>query len=399
MSPNNSNVTLQADAKALRFNLQGELLLRQFADGAADVKEESVESLLQQGRITSEQLRQIGVVWVPTSQLVIAQVVLPGSRQSELRAALPYALEEQLSDAVENYHFVILHKQPAQEGTQLQVAVIAKVLMNQWYQALKRLELDNSLLNADCFALPEPETEVSVAMALPEAPVVIYRDGRYSGFAIPETLSEQLASSSKEVRNLTPQQAQWQKIAFSPSAWQQLQSTNLAVGEFALKESQNLWRQWLWPNLAAGLLFVVLLGSNWLEKEQALQDAQVYRSQSEQLFKAMFPDVKRVVSIKTQTMTRLRAPSQDVTGARLMPLVYQLEPVLSGQTKVRIDELNWQRQAQGGKLSLRLTAKQSGDLQKLQQQIQQRAGKLQAQLSIKNVTPEMALGELNVVAN
>ncbi|CAN8139779.1 general secretion pathway protein L [uncultured Thiomicrorhabdus sp.] len=150
MSLNPNPITAQS---ALRFQRDGELYWQtQTADG--QLQSEPVAKLLEQGHISQAQLLASGVVWVPTEQLVLTDIALPAKRRAEIDAALPYAMEEQLTQPVENYHFAILHKQSMNTGSILQVAVVADSLMQTWKASLQEHKLEPLLLVADCFALP-----------------------------------------------------------------------------------------------------------------------------------------------------------------------------------------------------------------------------------------------------
>lgn len=379
----------QSNKSALRFLRNGELQWQQVqADGS--VHSEAINKMLEQGRLMQTQLIAQGVVWVPTEQLVLTEVELPAKRRAEIDAALPYALEEQLAQPVEDYHFAILNRQSAAHGSILQVAAVVKVQMQIWRDALQQLKLEPLLLLADCFALPV-EDGVTVGLQISDADgLQICRSGAYSGAALPQAI--QLAKGVQPQSELAWSDALWCKADYEAGQWRELSLLNLAQGEFSAKKQTGVGAIWLWPNLAAGLLMATLLGSSYLQTEQAKQDAQVYQAQSEQLFRSMFPEVKRVVNLKAQTLSRLK---QETTsqGVELMPLVYQLEPKLTQSQGVQIDEIRWNQRA--ANLELKVSAPQTRQLQQLEQQLDG----MQAKMTIKNVTPEAALGVLNVGAN
>jgi type II secretory pathway component PulL len=99
-----------------------------------------------------------------------------------------------------------------------------------------------------------------------------------------------------------------------------------------------------------------------------------------------------VVNLKAQTLSRLKNASSS-EGLQLMPLVYQLEPLLAKNSAVQVEEIRWNQSA--AQLQLRVSAPQSRQLQQLGQQLDAINGKL----TIKNVTPEAALGVINVGTN
>jgi general secretion pathway protein L len=82
--------------------------------------------------------REVGarevIVLVPSTRVVTTLVDIPVKRGPRLLAALPYALEEQLADDVENLHFAAGTRY---EDGRLPVAVIAREQMLGWLAALE----------------------------------------------------------------------------------------------------------------------------------------------------------------------------------------------------------------------------------------------------------------------
>ncbi|BBP45055.1 hypothetical protein THMIRHAS_04280 [Thiosulfatimonas sediminis] len=373
---------------ALRFNRQGELHWQQWQDER--LQSEPVAKLLQQGRITRAQLLAFGVIWVPTELLVLTEVTLPAKRRAEIDAALPFAMEEQLAQPVESYHFVILDKQVHAKGAVLQVAAVARTQMQAWIAAIKSLNLDSLVLVADCFALPLHKGQAVCLTTPMEGGISLCRTGQSVGVALPAPVLT--LKGLEHAESVQWSQALWAKAAYSALQWRELSALNLRIGEFSAQQRTQIGKLWLWPNLAAGVLMVTMLGSLYLSSQQALQDAQAYQVQSEQLFRAMFPEVKRVVNLKAQTLSRLQ-PAAEAQNAQLMPLIYQLEPLLTQADGVLIDEIRWNQSR--ATLQLKVRALQSRQLQLLEPRLANINGKL----SINSVTPEAALGVIDVVAN
>lgn len=374
---------------ALRFQRNGELHWQQLA-GDGNVQSEPVAKLLEQGRITQAQVIAVGVVWVPTEQLVLTEVELPAKRRAEIDAALPYALEEQLAKPVESYHFAILNKQALARGSVLQTAVVSKTQMQLWRDTLQQLNLAQLLLVADCFAIPLNEDGAACLQMDDADSVQLCRSGTFSGTALAPNL--QLAMGVKTSIELTWSQVLWSKRHYDTSKWRELGFLNLAQGEFSSHKRTGMSTLWLWPNLAAAMLMATLLASSYLQTENLQQDARAYQEQSEKLFRSMFPNVKRVVNLKAQTLNRLQQ-SDAPQGKQLMPLIYQLEPLLAQSRAVQIDEMRWNQNS--ANLQLKVSAPQSRQLQQLAQRLEG----MNAKLTIKNVTPEVALGVLNVGTN
>ncbi|MBN2648013.1 MAG: hypothetical protein JXR44_09535 [Thiotrichales bacterium] len=384
----------------LRFSPNGELCLWTWQGSMPQAR--AVRDALQQGDCTHEQLMALGVVWVPSTQVLLCDLSLPVKRQAQVLAALPFALEETLTEPVEHYHFVLLNKRAQPNGSQLQVAVVLKSQMQHWTEMLTQLGLTELLLSPECFAMPMATNDSVPVLDLQVfgEPQQLWRLSKWHAAALELGWPEPFAGSSEQtVEPITFENCAWQKSDFSALAWQQLRQTHLAQGIFAQGGEQGLWQKWLWPNLAAVLLFAVFGAQMALEQRQAQQEAKAYQAQTEQLFKTLFPEVKRVVNIKAQTLNRLKSPQDSGSRAALMPLIYRLEPIVLQQPQVKVGRLSWQQSRQGGQLQLQLSSQNTAALQGLQAQLKSQAPALAVQLQIKNVTPEMTQGELNVVAN
>ena len=73
------------------------------------------------------------IVLVPASSVLTTAVDIPIKAGARLRAALPYALEEQLADDIENLHFAA--GQRSDDGL-LTASVVAHSQMQEWISAL-----------------------------------------------------------------------------------------------------------------------------------------------------------------------------------------------------------------------------------------------------------------------
>ncbi len=75
------------------------------------------------------------IVLVPPTETITTTVYVPVRGGARLRAALPFALEENLAEDVENLHFA---SGVRRESGQLPVAVVAREKMDEWLDALGR---------------------------------------------------------------------------------------------------------------------------------------------------------------------------------------------------------------------------------------------------------------------
>ncbi|MEA3405621.1 MAG: type II secretion system protein GspL, partial [Pseudomonadota bacterium] len=137
---------LQIDAMQCKFDLAGKLWLKlnnaDWQEAAFVLQSQSDESAIKKA------MTKVKVVWVPTEQVSLMQQFVPGKRKQDWMTALPFALEESLSEPVEGLHFVALNRDA--EGL-VSVAIVSKERMQDWVDQLQSFGLAHALLVADCF--------------------------------------------------------------------------------------------------------------------------------------------------------------------------------------------------------------------------------------------------------
>jgi general secretion pathway protein L len=109
-------------------------------------------------------------VLVPGTDVLVAEPELPNKAGTKLQQLVPYALEEQLADDIDDLHFAI-GKRPA-DSTRTPVAVVTRALMDQWLTGLKSNGLEPEAMYADSDLLPHNPGQ---AVALLEEDVVVVR--------------------------------------------------------------------------------------------------------------------------------------------------------------------------------------------------------------------------------
>jgi general secretion pathway protein L len=121
----------------------------------------------------------------------VAEPELPTKAGTKLQQVVPYALEEQLADDIDDLHFAI-GKRPA-DSTRTPVAVVTRALMDQWLEALKSNGLEPEAMYADSDLLPQNPGQ---AVALLEEDVVVVRPPSGTPITLPaDALQEALETA------------------------------------------------------------------------------------------------------------------------------------------------------------------------------------------------------------
>ena len=111
------------------------------------------------------------VVLVPATDVLLAQPELPPAKAgAKLQQLVPYALEEQLAEDIEDLHFAVGRRQ--EESARVPVAVVARKLMDEWTLLLKANGLEPEALYAVSELLPHNPGQ---AVALLEEDSVVVR--------------------------------------------------------------------------------------------------------------------------------------------------------------------------------------------------------------------------------
>lgn len=92
------------------------------------------------------------VALAPASQILLAEPELPPGHGAKLARAVPFALEEQLTEDVDQLSFAIGHRR---SGGGTPVAVVSRAVLQGWIDALKAAGLDAAAIYADISFMPE----------------------------------------------------------------------------------------------------------------------------------------------------------------------------------------------------------------------------------------------------
>lgn len=391
------------------FDLDGVLWI-QFADKQAVQLDTWAASLNEAEK--HKVLAAIECVWVPTEQVYLTSQFVPGKRQQDWHKALPFALEEQLSESIEALHIVPLNRD---EESVVSAAVVSKNSMSAWVDQLELNGLSQAALLPDCFRLPEPQTVASPNSEGDEnsKPVtewscfqtqnpdrMLVRQSAWLGFAGPSSVYE----TSLVLANQQAQVQSQMHDALSPgcelqnarSFKQACQRLNLRQNGYLPKnQSQALLKRWLWPLILLVFVFGVHLFNTYQETQHAKQQAAIYQAQTEALFKQRFPEVKRLINVRTQTKNQLAkniGSSASELGSPLETLL-QIEQALKAFKEVRVIEVEWQSKK---RLSFTLQAPQLAMLETLTQTLQQTQT---VELKMNQVSATQVEGVLYVDAN
>lgn len=343
--PRCSWITLQ-DGRGLAGPRHGEL-----ADAAASIDTDQV------------------IVYVPTLEVFLTRVKLPAGRRSQLQHALPYALEESLTEDVDELHCALGAQQ---EDGRHGAAVVRRRTLGGWLESLAQAGIAPRAMYPDVMLLPRVADGWAISCLENRLHV---RTGADDGFVceaamLPRLLEKALA------RQGAPQQVHtWGCDAKEQDILQGLlpegcdivshtvaadatllslvaeaphgpgSSLNLLQGDYAPRSRiRQQLRPW-YPTaaLAAGLLLVGLLG-NVVEYVSLSRHSAQLEQQIRQIFKKTFPDVKRIVNPQAQMkhrLAQLRGSGQG--GPAFAEVLAGVAPLVSGTPGTRVRYVRYQQ--------------------------------------------------------
>src|SRR5438094_142385 len=109
----------------------------------------------QSGPLTAAVTRAAGRrVWVsdPGPDVLLAEPEVPVKAGLKLQQLVPYALEEQLADNIEDLHFAIGKR--ASDSIRAPVAVVARALLDEWLATLRSSGIEPEAIHAESDLLP-----------------------------------------------------------------------------------------------------------------------------------------------------------------------------------------------------------------------------------------------------
>ena len=297
----------------------------------------------------SERLgRRPVVALVPAADVVLSEVLLPSKPNRQIIQALPYMLEEEHAEDIEQLYLALGQCQQRGKEYWQQVALCKKVQLEQWVGSLVVAGFQPTQLLPDALLLPLHQDGAS---AIELAGQWLLRQGQWQASSIePGWWADFLSLANIElIHSYSPWpteilqnvQAAEPELPLALLA-QQLpeQRFSLLQGQYAPKKAQNkIWSVWqssAFLAISCLALYLITLGAQVWQQGQQLQQQ---RAELVTLYKSRFPaestrDISRQLARKLQGA----GTAQD---ASLFSLLNDLQLELAATTNVRLDNLKY----------------------------------------------------------
>lgn len=297
----------------------------------------------------SERLgRRPVVALVPAADVVLSEVLLPSKPNRQIIQALPYMLEEEHAEDIEQLYLALGQCQQRGKEYWQQVALCKKVQLEQWVGSLVVAGFQPMQLLPDALLLPLHQDGAS---AIELAGQWLLRQGPWQASSIeagwwPDFLS---LANIDLIHSYSPWPAELlQNVQAAepelPLALlvQQLpdQRFSLLQGQYAPKKARNkvwsLWQSSIAIGAACLAVYLITLGVQVWQQAQLLQQQ---KAELVTLYKSRFP-AESTRDIPRQLARKLQGAGA-VQDASLFSLLTDLQQELAATTNVRLDNLKY----------------------------------------------------------
>jgi general secretion pathway protein L len=351
----------------------------------------------QSGALTLAAPRTAGrrvCVLVPGADVVLAEPEVPVRAGAKVQQLVPYALEEQLADDIDDLHFAIGKR--GNESSRMPVAVVAKALMADWLTMLRDAGIEPDCLYAESDLLPDNPGQ-AVALLDEDAvfvrpcggrPVTLPADALAEALAIAQSGDGPAAATGGRGLILYAGAAEWQRhsaeveasrpqfdgikvqlLTTGPLALfaQQLAAAtpiNLLQGPYAPTSSRAVGFQ-AWR--VAAILLGCLIGLHVIGKAAELQVLKKREHKVDvsirETFHTLMPGDPGVGEPRRRVEQRLNATRG--AGGGLLPALQALAQARDAAPGTSVQALNFH----GGAVEMKLAAPDAASLDRLSQSL------------------------------
>jgi general secretion pathway protein L len=335
---------------------------------------------------------------LPASEVTITQVQIPTKNRQRLLQAIPFTLETELAQDVEQLHFAI---GTTDENNTTPVIIIARDRLEAWLSRFEAVGIEAMAIYIDLLALPLKKNHWTL---FHDSDSLMVRSGDQSGFCTdsvngPDLLGLALAQSETKPEGLnilqmeetapltlpestdleienTPLQSRTELIELLANNLKLKQQINLLQGEYKKVDKLTLqWKRWLPAAILAAVAIALTLALNVADYYSYQRQSAELDTQIRQVFKQAFPNIKRIVDPKVQMEQQLKVMRGGSKGgaAQFASLFVPAASVIQTSPNTKLENISFR----DGHLDLQLTIKELQALEKLKKSIEEKALKVE----------------------
>ncbi len=317
-------------------------------------------------RVPKSAREVIGVA--PGQSVTVRAVMVPGKRLKNVEAALPYALEEGLTEDVDDLHFTLLQWNPDEEAI---TAIVSRAQMNEWIARFTAADITLDKIVPGYLLLPIYNESSCTISLLPDQSVYV-RKGELNGFSMDQsffeywldtehldgvglsfTNLEQAQRAGQQLKDLGKTQVEirhWD-IGNRIVDWLRLDKEQKAISAITLLHGaytpKHLNRSYRPLKVAAACLLIAIslfTLSMWHETSEMSERESAVKQQITTLFKQRFPGEPYLGRPRVQVAELLGAGESTTSRNEFQRLLQSVSSVARAN-RATIEEINYRDEA------------------------------------------------------
>lgn len=338
------------------------------------------------------------VVLLDNTSVYIGSVQLPIKNRQKLLRAIPFALEEQIADEIDDLHFVA--GKPQQDGS-VPVVAIKKATLESILDIINQAGIEPAAIIPDTLCLTANSRQWAVLLHDEQAhlqlnmlngsefdrdilPIVITSLLQQETLESPEKIilftldGETEDQPTQDLTESLPDDIELIKVSYNThplviycGQFHNAMSLNLLQDAYKPKRKDNVeWKRW---RLAAALTVGWIglgLGSAGAEYYDLQDKNKELRIQIEKIYKSAFPKSKRIVNVRVQMeqkLKELRGGSATGEGTSMVSLLSNSATALSSEKGITLQTISYRN----NRMDLGLTGTNLQAIESLNKKINQ----------------------------
>ncbi|MCL1090348.1 type II secretion system protein GspL [Shewanella profunda] len=312
-------------------------------------------------------------VLVPASAMTLTSVNLPEKGQRQALKALPFMLEEILADDVDSMHFTV----GPRNGDALSVVAVAHEQMQTWLNCLTEAGLKVKRIVPDCLALPLQECQWA---AMRFGNELLLRTGSGTGQSLPLSwlplAMKQLVTKDEDISVASYTDLELEGVELKPQPLDLPMLVlargilnapiNLLSGVYTPKREYSKYLM-LWKNalIILGVACLLALVNKGLTIHQVNNQIADLKAQSESIYQQVVPGNSRIVNLRSQMESQLRALQGQGSGAEFFAMLDGLKDAFKQVPELKPNTLRFE--SARNEIRMQVSAKNYAQIEKFKE--------------------------------
>lgn len=299
------------------------------------------------------------IVLVPGTDVLLVEAEFPSRNRQRILNGLPYMLEDDLIDDIDDQHFAI---GAFGEENKLYAAIVSRSMMDEWMSRLREAHVQPHVMLPDMMALPHVPGQWTL---LAQDHGVLVRTGAQSGCVVDKqnaalllgmmldkqellkTSAFTLVDAGVDIEDLDSLEVEIDNAALDGPVFSAFvhgyhkdNMINLLQGDYSRSEKLGRFlRPW---RVAACFLagwFVVSVASLAVEKQMLSQSVQSLEAEMVQVYKKAFPNARNVPRprfLMEQKLKQLRGAANSGDDEGFLQLLAAISGPVSSESKLEL---------------------------------------------------------------